>query len=179
MSHPIRSRALALASLSVLLVGATGCASVRAAAARDAHLRDALGAHVYPMTCLAVWPDVLRLLASKGFALVGADRIVAGQPPQSGIGNFFSQGFQTQESFDGGLVVASDWNSAWVRYRASGTVVPPGGCTVTFTRFSQPDTDDPSRTTSEKDWEMALELLRRVDPAAAAGVEAGVPRPSP
>src|SRR5512137_1575786 len=115
------------------------------------------------MSCLTVWPHVLRLLASKGFALVGADRVVAGQAPQGAVGNFLSQGFQTRETYDGGLTVLTDWDAAWVRYRATGTVVPPGRCTVTFARTSQPDTDDPSKTATWSDWQMALELLERVD----------------
>jgi uncharacterized lipoprotein len=133
---------------------------------------------VYGQNCKTLWPDVLRLLASQGFSLVGDDRAVAGEPAQSAAASFFSEGFQTRQTYDGGLVVATDWNRAWVRYRAIGTVVG-GGCSVTFTRVSQPDTDDPGKTESGTDWEMALALLRKVDPAGAARVEAGMPRTAP
>jgi hypothetical protein len=50
---------------------------------------------------------------------------------------------------------------------------------VTFARTSQPDTDDPSRRATWSDWQMALELLERVYPAAAARIEAGAPKPPP
>jgi hypothetical protein len=171
-------RTLALAA-GVALLATAGCASTRLAAARDDYLRQSLGSFVYGMNCQSLWPEVIRLLASKGYQLVGIDRAVAGQPPQSALGNFFSEGFATRETYDGGLTVATSWDQAWVRYRATGIVVPPGRCSVTFTRDSQPDTDDPGKSASWLDWEMALELLQRVDPAAAGRIEAGMPRAAP
>jgi hypothetical protein len=165
---------LLLASLASL----TGCASMRAAEARDAYLKESMGAYTYRQSCGALWPDVLKLLASQGYSLVGADRAVGGEPRQSAAGNFFSEGFATRETYAGGLVVATDWNRDWVRYRAEGVVVG-GGCRVLFTREAQPDTDDPSTTTSSTDWDMALALLRRVDPAEAKRIEAGLPAGAP
>jgi hypothetical protein len=171
MHHPSVShnrtlrRILALAA-GVALLATAGCASTRLAAARDDYLRQSLGSFVYGMNCQSLWP-------------VGIDRAVAGQPPQSALGNFFSEGFATRETYDGGLTVATSWDQSWVRYRATGMVVPPGRCAVTFTRDSQPDTDDPGKSVSGPDWEMALELLQRVDPAAAARIEAGMPRAAP
>lgn len=166
---------LLLAPLGLVL---HGCASLRVAEARENHLRAELGPWVYQQDCKSLWPDVVRLLASEGYSLVGDDRTVAGEPPQSAAANFFSEGFATRQTYDGGLVLATDWNRAWVRYRAIGAVVG-GGCSVTFTRESQPDTDDPGKTESGTDWEMALALLRKVDPAGAARVEAGMPGASP
>lgn len=167
-----RRRAMALAT--ILLSALVGCASMRAAEARDAYMKESMGSYTYRQSCGALWPDVLKLLASQGYALVGADRTVGGEPPQSAAGNFFSEGFQTKETYTGGLVVATDWNQKWVRYRAEGIVVG-GGCRVVFTREAQPDTDDPSKTTSSTDWDMAFSLLRRVDPAEAKRIEAGIP----
>jgi len=175
---PTRRRILALAT-GLSLLAMAGCASVRLAAARDDYLRESLGSFVYDMNCQSLWPEVIRLLASKGYQLVGIDRAVAGQPPQSALGNFFAEGFATRETYDGGLTVATSWDQAWVRYRATGIVVPPGRCSVTFTRDSQPDTGDPGKSVSMLDWEMALELLQRVDPAAARRIEAGVPKAAP
>lgn len=163
------------AVIPVLALVVAGCASMRAAQARDAYLQKELGGLVYPRTCAAIWPDVLRQIASGGFSLVGQDRAVAGEPPQNPVDNFFSEGFQTRETFQGGLVVATDWNRSWQRIRASGAVVD-GGCRVTFERDSRPDTDDPGKATSTIDLDMALGLLRRVDPAAAGRIEAGVPK---
>lgn len=176
-SHPVRR--LRAAALAILLLPAlAGCASMRAAEARDAYLKESMGSYTYRQSCGALWPDVLKLLASQGYSLVGADRAVGGEPRQSAAGNFFSEGFQTRETYAGGLVVATDWNRDWVRYRAEGIVVG-GGCRVVFTREAQPDTDDPSTTTSSTDWDMALALLRRVDPAEAGRIEAGIPGKAP
>jgi hypothetical protein len=173
-----RRRILALAT-GLSLLATAGCASVRLAATRDDYLRQSLGSFVYDMNCQSLWPEVIRLLASKGYQLVGVDRAVAGQQRQSALGNFFSEGYATRETYDGGLTVATGWDKAWVRYRAIGTVVPPGRCSVTFTRDSQPDTNDPGTMVSGSDWDMALELLQRVDPAAAGRIEAGVPKAAP
>jgi hypothetical protein len=179
VGHTRGLRGILAAAAGVALVATAGCASVRVAAARDDYLRQSLGSFVYEMNCQSLWPDVLRLLASKGYQLVGVDRAVTGQQRQSALGNFFSEGFATRETYDGGLTVATGWDQAWVRYRAIGTVVPPGRCSVTFTRDSQPDSNDPGTMVSRSDWDMALELLQRVDPAAAARIEAGMPKAAP
>ncbi len=161
-----------------LLLSLGGCASMRVAEARDAYLKTEMAGWVYAKSCQAIWPDVLRQLAGAGYSLVGTDRIVAGEKPQGAVSGFFSEGFETRETYDGGLVVATDWSRSWVRYRAIGNVVG-NGCKVTFTRDAQPDTDDPGKMQSSTDWEMALGLLRRVDPAGAARVEAGMPKAAP
>jgi hypothetical protein len=158
------------------LLAAVGCSTTREAAAPDAFPRDALGVHVYPRPCPSLWPEVLRLLASKQFQLVGTDRAAAGQPPRSGMANFFSLGFQTEDSNDGRLLVATDWNAASIRYQASGTAVPPSGCVVVFTRFADVDGDGSSKVESWTDWQMALELLRRIDAMSSTPGEPGVPR---
>ncbi len=173
-----RSLRLATAGLAVLALALTGCASARLSAARDEFLRSELEAWVYPQPCGTLWPEVLRQVASEGYSLVGADRAAAGERPQSGTANFFSEGYETRATSVGGLQAASDWNRSWIRYVATGTPASTG-CTVRYTRVSQPDTDDPGKVFSTPDWEMALALLRRVDPPAAARVEAGVPKPAP
>jgi hypothetical protein len=165
---------LALAASVALLAGA-GCTVTREASARDAPPGDA-GDHVFPRSCPSLWPEVLRLLASKEFQLVGDDRAAAGQPPRSGMANFFSLGFQTQDLHDGRLIVATDWNAASVRYQASGTAVPPAGCVVVFTRDSDVAGDDSSKVESWTDWQLALELLERVDARASTPVGPGAPR---
>ncbi|HQR30979.1 MAG TPA: hypothetical protein PLL32_11260 [Anaeromyxobacteraceae bacterium] len=169
---PVLPAAL-LAFLAVASSG--GCASIRATAERDRILETQVAPFVYACGCGGIWAEVLKEIAAQGFSLVGKDRAVAGQPPQSGLADFFSQGFQTRESADGGIEVSSDWNRSWVRLRASGTAVP-GGCTVAFTRDSRAVLDDPGSVTSDSDLEASLGLLRRVDPAAAARGEAGMPR---
>jgi hypothetical protein len=166
------------ALLALLALWLAGCTASRLAVAREDHLRKELSTWVYPQNCETLWPDVLRQLASERYSLVGADRATAGEQAQSGVANFFSQGFQTRQSYDGGLVVATDWTQAWVRYRAEGMVVG-SGCNVRFNRDSRSDTNDPGIFESYTDWDMALALLRRVDPAGAARVEAGIPKTLP
>jgi hypothetical protein len=171
-----RRRTTVALATGVALLAAAGCTASREASAHGAPPGDASDVHVYPRPCPSLWPEVLRLLASKEFQLVGDDRATAGQPPRAGIANFFSLGFQTQDLHDGRLLVATDWNAASVRYQASGTTVPPTGCAVVFTRDSDVAGDDSSTVESWTDWQMALELLRRVDAMTSTPVEPGAPR---
>jgi hypothetical protein len=171
----LSARHVVVAATALLLAG---CASTRLAAAQDRYLQEKLDTWVYPKTCKELWPDVVRLLASKGFSLAGEDRVVAGEPRQSDFMAAISEGFETRQTYDGGLVLGTSWNKNWVRYRASGAVIGRG-CSVTFLRDVQPDTDDPGKMVTTTDYDLMMELLRRVDPQAAAGIEAGMPKAVP
>jgi len=173
---PVALPSAALWAVLALTLG--GCASARLAAARDGYLQTELETWVYPRPCGTLWQEVLRQVASAGYSLVGEDRVAAGERPQGSAANFFSEGYATRSTSDGGLQAASDWNRHWVRYVANGTP-SGGGCIVRYTRVTQPDTDDPGKVFSAPDWDMALALLQRIDPPAAARVEAGLPRAAP
>jgi hypothetical protein len=174
----VRGRLASTALGAFLALALGGCASSRLAAARDGYLRAELEPWVYPKSCSNLWQEVLRQLAIEGYSLVGEDRVAAGERPQGSAASFFSEGYATRTTSDGGLQAASDWNRNWVRYVANGTP-SGGGCTVRYTRVTQPDTDDPGKVFSAPDWDMALALLQRLDPPAAARIEAGLPKTAP
>ena len=62
-------------------------------------------------------------------------------------------------------------------YRVDAAAAEGGGWRVAFTSFQASETDHQYfiSSTGKLDWQMALELLRRLEPAAAARIEAGMP----
>jgi len=155
-----------------------GCSSIRLADERDAYYRKAVGAFRYEKPCLDVWPSVLELLGSKGYPLQGRDRAYAGQAPEGALGSFLDEGFETRQVEGGGLLVKTGWQPASEsssRYLVSGTPAQPKGCVVSFTRIWH-GTLDPANDQQDVDWGIQLDLLKELEPAAAARVEAGAPK---
>ncbi len=170
----LRHAALACA----LAAGAAGCASMRLADAQAAYHHEQLDSWRYAAGCLDVWPAVLKLVGGKGYPLQGRDRQYAAQGKESGLAALVDQGDETQAVAGGGLFVRTGWlddSDGASRYEVSGTPAQPSGCVVSFTRVSR-GTVDPATMQRAIDWRMQLELLRQLDPAAAARVEAGVPK---
>jgi hypothetical protein len=152
-----------------------GCASLGAANARDSYLKAELAPYRYATSCDRLWPDVLRLLQSKGFPLGGRDMEAIGEAAPGFLAEAIADGHSTYRTKDGGLEMATDWNrQLGTRYRANGNPSGPDGCRVVFTRIAG-GVASPNEQELGPDWEMALELLRRVDPGAAARVESGAP----
>ena len=173
-SGPVR-RAIVLGLVAAL---AAGCASMRLADERQAYFRPQLDTYRYAQGCLDVWPAVLKLLGSKGYPLEGRDRQYAAQGAQSGLGAFVDQGYETRAVEGGGLVVRTGWlpsSEGASRYQVTGSPGQPSGCAVTFTRISR-GTLDPGSDQEATDWKVQLELLKQVDPEAAARMEAGAPK---
>jgi hypothetical protein len=176
--HPARSRLAAVALAAAVLLGAAGCASIRAADERMAYYQAQVGTFTYAKSCLDVWPGVLKLLGAKGYPLEGRDRQYADQGKQSSWGAFVDQGYQTRAVVGGGLIVKTGWqfgDSGQSRYEVTGNPGDPSGCAVTFTRISA-GTIDPSEEQRQVDWKIQLELLRQEEPATAARIEAGAPK---
>ncbi len=165
-------------SLVAVLLSATGCASMRLAdQQRDYYLKE-VGTFPYARACLDVWPSVLKLLGGKGYPLEGRDRQYAGQGKQGTFGAIVSQGYETRAVEGGGLTVLTGWLAAAEgnsRYEVTGNPAPPSGCAVTFTRIST-GTIDPSNDQREIDWRLQLELLKELQPDAAARIERGAPK---
>ena len=177
MPDPIASRPAALALLLALAAGSSGCAAMGVADEQKPYYLKEAGSYRYEKSCLDVWPDVLRLLGSKGYPLVGRDRQYAGEGKRSSFSALVEQGDETQAVEGGGLVVKTGWqpdNTGSSRYRVTGSPGTPSGCVVTFT-YIWTGTVDPSDTRQEVDWKIQLELVRKLEPAAAARLEAGAP----
>jgi len=167
MNRPI---ALALLVLS-------GCAAARAEQARQADLRRRLDERVLPAPLDRSWAAALRLLAERGYPLVGKDREAAGQEPQGSTLDFLSRGFATRALGEGGRSAATGMGADRMRYQIAGAPAP-GGSRVVFTRIAENPTE-PSERREERDVSMELELWRRIDPAGAAAVAGSTPTPTP
>jgi hypothetical protein len=170
-------RVASWAALAALL-GASGCASMRLADERRDYYLKELGTFPYAKACLDVWPAVLKILGEKGYPLEGRDRQYAGQARQGALGALVNQGYETRAVEGGGLVVLTGWLAAAegnTRYEVTGSPAQPSGCAVTFTRIFT-GTIDPSNEQRESGWKIQLELLKELQPDAAARIESGAPK---
>jgi hypothetical protein len=192
MTRPPARLAAALAAAALVV----GCASARTARARSDYLKSQLEPFVYPKPLAEVWPDVLRLLHDKGYPLVGNDAVAVGQS-ENWFTNFLSPGSETRSGSAQGAAgtgflpnlmsrgtkgedtwryLKTGLSKDYRMFRADG-VADGDGCRVVFTAYQ----GNPGETgvfisdTARRDFQMELELVRRVDPAAAARIEAGMP----
>jgi hypothetical protein len=161
-----RARAAAL-----LLSLVSGCAAIQANRARTAYLKTQLGAYRYAQPIDDVWQQGRKLLSDRGFGLAGKDAEAVGQKE-----NFFrallSPARETRANGTGGQFLETGWNGDRQRFRME-ALADEKGFRVEFTRFDE----DPSRTGGvirEHDTEMDLDLVRRVDPVAAARIQEGM-----
>jgi hypothetical protein len=170
-------RAAWIAAVSALLL-TSACASIRLADEQDAYFRKEAGTFTYAKGCLDVWPSVLKLVGSKGYPLHGRDRQYAGQGKQGGFASVVEQGYETRAVEGGGLIVLTGWLPAAEgssRYEVTGNPGNPSGCAVTFT-YIFTGTVDPSNDRRKVDWRIQLELLKQLQPDAAARIEGGAPK---
>jgi hypothetical protein len=176
----------------------TGCASVKAARAREAYLKAQLEPLVYDRPIEGIWTDVRKLLNEKGYPLAGEDAVAAGQT-ENWFASFLTPAMETrtgraEDSAEAGFLpgllpskAPGKGEETW-RYLKTGlskqlkmyrvdAVADGPGWRVVFTSYQASPTDHQYflRDTAKRDHEMELELARRVDPAAAARIEANMP----
>lgn len=167
------SAALAVA----LVVLAGGCASMRAARARQQALQTQLDALQLGKPLDEVWPEVRRLLHAQRYGLVGKDAEALGVDVPSGLLTLISVAKETQSNGSGGRFLETGWGPGVLRkrYRAEG-IPTAAGCRVVFTAIPE-DMTERGRDAREKarDLEMELLLAWRVDPVAAERIEGSLP----
>ena len=148
-------------SLLALPLLALACASI----AREARLRHQLAGYQLPWPLAAVWPEALKVVAERGFQLMGDDRALVGQGTQNAWGALLGKGFATRDLGEGRWAAESNVDGEHRRYRIEGTAA---GATASVVRFIsiQGDSDGPSESTT-RDVSLELDLVRRIDPAAA------------
>lgn len=153
------------ATASLLLLA---CSSITAQVRRDARLREALDAHPFQQPLLVVWPAALHLLAEHHYQLVGRDRAAVGAPEESRWKPLTARGFATRKLGGHGLVLETRENDSHTRYRVEGAEKPPGMCHVTFTAVRR--TGEVPSEEKSRDLDLELELVRRLEPDAAARI---------
>jgi len=159
---------------AVLAAASGACASVQAQREREEYLQSRLDSFRFSKPLDEVWPQVQRLLADKNYPLVGKDGDAVGDPHGT-LYSLFSPAKETSREADGSRWLETGWRKDQTRYRVEGT--PEGsGCRVVFTLLHE-DTTEHGHDARERKrgLEMELELARRIDPEAAAGIEAGLP----
>jgi hypothetical protein len=176
------------------IVAAAGCASVQTGRARAEYLTRELDAVRYAQPLDEVWDEARRLLADRGYPLVGADAKAVGQS-DVWLTNVFSPGTETRSTSAGatGLLpnllsrpsggtadddrgarfLETGWSRNRDRYRVDGWRDGPD-CRVTFTAILEDRTEHQREAGRHRDLEMELDLARRLDPEAAARIEAGL-----
>lgn len=158
-----------------LLATSFGCASWQANRARNKYLAQQLDAISYAKPMGEVWAEARRLLADKGYPLAGEDAKAVGQQQGWFLARLVSPSRETRVDGKGNWMLDSGWLKA-VRYHLEG-VNAGAGCRVVFTSIEQ-DQVDHRNESGHRDLQMELELARRVDPEAAARIEAGMAQPA-
>lgn len=133
--------------LLTALVVATGCAALRAGAAKSSYIEDQTRHHVYGQPIAQVWPGVRQLLFERGYE--ARDNDVAG-----------SFAVETAPSF-------SPDGKTRLDYLVLGTKISEASCRVEFTKREA----GPTSTTSHRDLDLEWLLLQRIDPQSAARIE--------
>jgi len=164
--------------LAAVTLVATGCASLSANRAGGKVLRTELGTFRYRQPLDVIWPEVQRMLADRGLALAGQDAKAVGQ--KSGfMSQFSSAAKETSSTGTGGLVMETGWNEYGFRWRAEAEP-DAGGLRVVFTQIERNASEQAGWDgVSLRDYEMEMDLLRRVDPEAASRIDDRVAPSSP
>jgi hypothetical protein len=179
---------------ALVAAATTGCASMRVARERNEYLAAQLDGLRYAKPMPEVWPEVLRLLAEMGYPLAEADAEAIGRT--SGfLSSIFSPSKETHieplggrsslfPAFRATKAVPAEGPGRWwletgwsdraaLRYRADGST-DGTTCQVTFTAIAADTAEKGHDGERHRDLEMELDLARRVDPEAAARIEAGL-----
>jgi hypothetical protein len=152
----------------LLALCSLACSSLTAQARRESRLREQLDEHRFQQPLSAVWPAALRLMHDRHLHLAGRDRTVVGAPSDGWLSKLTKGGFETRSNGKGGVVLETREDTSALRYRAEGIDAGAGTCRVIFTAVRRT-----GRTPSEeksRDLDMELELVRRLEPEAAARI---------
>jgi hypothetical protein len=134
---------LALAMSGVTL---SGCAALKEAAAKQQRLDEKTRAYVHQKPLAEVWPEARKLLFEAGFEVKDQERsdylAMETLPKLTGEGS--------------------------EKYLVQGIKVDEGSkCRVEFTKLSNWH----KQTSSDRDFDMEYELIKRLDPSAAAKIK--------
>lgn len=138
-------------SLAVVALSTTGCAGMRAAAARNKFIQNAVMGHTYQRPCNDIWGAARTMLFARDFQVKSADAAA-------------------------GLTLETEWKIVQTgksmsssRYLFQGSAPSAGSCQVSATRAAKSQTGS---TSMNRDWQMEWDLLKQVDIEAAQRIEA-------
>ncbi|MFT3712332.1 MAG: hypothetical protein QM817_32195 [Archangium sp.] len=137
--------------LSLAVMSVTGCAGMRAAAARSKHIQNATMGHTYQKPCNEIWAAARTMLFARDFQVKSADAAA-------------------------GLTLETEWKfsqngnaTSSSRYLFQGSAPTPTSCQVQATRAAK---SQQGQTSMARDWQMEWDLLKQVDIQAAQQIEA-------
>jgi hypothetical protein len=158
---------------AALIAASAGCASMQAKREREEYLAARLDSLRYQQSLDEVWLEVRRVLAAKGYPLIGKDAEVVGES-HGVLFSLFSPARETSSDENGGRFLETGWRKDGTRYLVEG--FPEGsGSRVIFTLLREDPTEHGHDARERRRGvELELELARRMDPEAAAGIEAGL-----
>ncbi|HEU4382491.1 MAG TPA: hypothetical protein VFR85_03220 [Anaeromyxobacteraceae bacterium] len=165
------------AVLAAATLAVSSCASMQAERARREALTAQLDAFRYQKPLDEVWSEARRLLFEKGYPLAGADAEAVGQK-QLFLGGLFSSAKDTRPDPAATQFLETGWGPGPLRYRVQGWA-NGSSARMVFWAIPEDGTEhgrDGRPTTRGLDLE--LELARRLEPDAAAAIEAALP-PAP
>jgi hypothetical protein len=163
--------------LAAVLTLGPGCASLSEYRARSRNARAGMEGYRFRQPIELVWPEVRRLLAERGLGLAGKDAAAVGQKSGT-MSQLSSAAKETRSTAGGGLLLETGWNQDGVRWRAEAT--PDAvGLRVVITRIEINPNEFGTDGVKLRDYELELDLLRRVDVEAAEAIEEGRPVPAP
>lgn len=148
MSRSNSTALLAVASIVVIVASSFGCASIRAANARNTYIQRKTKQYVYDKPCRRVWPTARQLLFERGYAAKNTGDV-------------------------GGMTVETEWRyddetETRSRYLVQGTEPRKGKCKVRFNRMTEHEDGDMSTL---RDTDAEWQLLQRVAPQDAAEIQ--------
>jgi hypothetical protein len=140
---------------------------------REEYLEARLDSLRYSKPLDEVWSEARRLLAAKSYPLAGKDAEAVGES-HTILFSIFSPAKETSADDQGRRFLETGWRKDRTRYRVEGSPDGPGS-RVVFTLLKEDTTEHGHDARERKRGvELELELARRVDPEAAAGIEAGL-----
>ncbi|MDB4977080.1 MAG: hypothetical protein JWN48_5421 [Myxococcaceae bacterium] len=136
--------------LLAMLTIVTGCSHIRAAMARDKHMKKAVMEHTYQRPCGEVWAAARTLLFARDYQVQSADGAA-------------------------GLTLETEWKTegkgnqvSMSRYLFQGMAPTPESCRVQATQATK---DLRGNTDMERDWRMEWDLIKQVDAESAQRIE--------
>ncbi|MFZ5442255.1 MAG: hypothetical protein ACOZQL_19760 [Myxococcota bacterium] len=139
-----------LLALSLVVFSVSGCAGMRAAAARSKFIQNAVMGHTYQKPCNEIWAAARTMLFARDFQVKSADAAA-------------------------GLTLETEWkfetngSGGSSRYLFQGTSPTPTSCQVQATRAYK---SQQGQTSMSRDWSMEWDVLKQVDIPAAQQIEA-------
>jgi hypothetical protein len=147
------------------------CATVRAHGARERELEQQLAAWRSSEPLDRGWDEARRLLAERGYPLADKDADAVGQRRMGALDRLGSPARATAEPRPLERSLDTGWSAARDRYSVR-SVPAADGWRIVFWRLD--DGADGRPVEPRRDRALELALVRRIDPAAAARIDAAL-----